>query len=84
MADAPALSTPPRRLEPIRARAKFFFEGERKFFLKGVTYGPFTPNARGRFFRRRTKRARADLRLMGELGVNLLRIYYAPPAWFLD
>ncbi len=81
-----ALETPSattKTLEPIRVRAKFFFEGTRKFFLKGVTYGPFTPNADGDFFPP-VERVREDLRLMGELGVNLVRIYYAPPAWFLD
>lgn len=83
MVDAPPISTPPRTLEPIRVRAKFFFEGGRKFFLKGVTYGPFTPNADGDFFPP-VERVRADLGQMGELGVNLVRIYYAPPAWFLD
>ncbi len=72
-----------RELEPIRVRAKFFFEGDRKFFLKGVTYGPFTPNADGDFFPP-LERVRTDLALMNELGVNLVRIYYAPPAWFLD
>ena len=70
-------------LEPIRVRAKFFFEGERKFFLKGVTYGPFKPDANGDFFPP-VARVREDLRLMNELGVNLVRIYYAPPPWFLD
>jgi hypothetical protein len=34
-------------LEPIKIQAKFFFEGDRKWFLKGVTYGPFKPNADG-------------------------------------
>ena len=33
--------------DPIRVRAKFFFEGDEKWFLKGVTYGPFKPNADG-------------------------------------
>ena len=36
-------------LEPIRVRAKFFFEGDRKLFMKGVTYGPFAPDAEGHF-----------------------------------
>ena len=36
-------------LLPIRAVAKFFFEGDRKFFVKGVTYGPFKPDAAGYF-----------------------------------
>ena len=30
----------------IRAVSKFFFEGDRKFFIKGATYGPFKPDAR--------------------------------------
>ena len=29
--------------------AKFFFEGDQKFFLKGVTYGPFKPDAEGHY-----------------------------------
>ena len=37
-------------LTPVRVRAKFFFEGEKKFFIKGVTYGPFAPDANGEYF----------------------------------
>ncbi|MDX2080265.1 MAG: glycosyltransferase [Terrimicrobiaceae bacterium] len=69
--------------DPIRVRAKFFFEGERKFFIKGVTYGPFSPDAQGEHFGNPEK-ARRDLELMAEAGVNLVRIYYVPPKWFLD
>ena len=36
-------------LPRIRAVAKFFFEGDRKFFVKGVTYGPFKPDAEGNY-----------------------------------
>lgn len=79
--DLPTRTT--RALEPIRVRAKFFFEGDRKFFLKGVTYGPFHPDANGDFFPPLGK-VQEDLHLMNELGVNLVRIYYAPPSWFLD
>jgi glycosyltransferase involved in cell wall biosynthesis len=70
-------------LEPIRVRAKFFFEGDRKFFLKGVTYGPFAPDAEGHFVGDPAK-ARADFELIRALGVNVVRIYHIPPAWFLD
>jgi len=73
----------PTPLEPIRVRAKFFFEGERKFFVKGVTYGPFAPDGEGHFVGNPEK-ARADFALMCEMGVNLLRIYHIPPRWFLD
>src|SRR5689334_3662012 len=77
----PAPPVPP--MEPIRVRAKFFFEGERKFFLKGVTYGPFAPDAEGHFVGDPQK-ARADFEMMRDLGVNVVRIYHIPPRWFLD
>jgi glycosyltransferase involved in cell wall biosynthesis len=80
-----ATAKPPQStgLQPIRVRAKFFFEGDRKFFIKGATYGPFAPDAAGEFFGDPEK-ARADFKLMAGVGVNLLRVYYVPPAWFLD
>jgi GT2 family glycosyltransferase len=70
-------------LEPIRVRAKFFFEGEKKWFIKGVTYGPFAPDAEGHFVGDPEK-SRRDFTLMQAMGVNLLRIYHIPPRWFLD
>ena len=75
--------TATKSLEPIRVRAKFFFEGDRKFFLKGVTYGPFAPDEKGDFVGTPEK-AKADFALMNELGVNLIRIYHVPPKWLLD
>ena len=74
---------PPPTLEPIRIRAKFFYAGEKKFFLKGVTYGPFAPDTEGHFVGTPEK-ARADFALMCELGVNVIRIYHVPPRWLLD
>ena len=70
-------------LEPIRVRAKFFFEGDKKWFIKGVTYGPFAPDSAGHFVGDPDK-ARRDFTLMQAMGVNLLRIYHVPPRWFLD
>lgn len=70
-------------LPRVRAVAKFFFEGDRKFFVKGVTYGPFKPDAAGHYLGT-PHQLELDLRLMGELGVNLVRIYHPPPRWFLD
>jgi GT2 family glycosyltransferase len=68
---------------PVRVQAKFFFEGEKKFFVKGVTYGPFAPDKDGHHFGTPEK-AQADLAMMREAGFNLVRIYYVPPRWFLD
>lgn len=77
------LATSNAPLEPIRVRAKFFFEGDKKWFIKGVTYGPFAPDAAGDFVGDPEK-AKRDFTLMQEMGVNLLRIYHIPPRWFLD
>ncbi len=79
MSIAPA-ATPAER---IRVHAKFFFRGDKKFFLKGITYGPFHPDAAGDFVGTPEK-VRADLALMRALGVNLLRVYHVPPRWFMD
>ncbi|HEY8834130.1 MAG TPA: glycosyltransferase, partial [Chthoniobacterales bacterium] len=68
---------------PIRAAAKFFLEGDRKFFVKGVTYGPFRPDNEGHFLGPRDQ-AERDLAQMREIGLNVVRIYHTPPRWFLD
>ena len=70
-------------IAPVRVQAKFFREGDRKFFVKGVTYGPLAPDADGQHFGT-PDRARADLAMMRSAGINLVRIYYVPPRWFLD
>jgi GT2 family glycosyltransferase len=67
----------------IRAVAKFFFAGEEKFFLKGVTYGPFRPDAQGNYLGSPATLG-TDIRLMREAGVNLVRVYHTPPEWFLE
>ena len=67
----------------IRPAAKFFFDGDRKFFVKGVTYGPFKPDVDGDYVGR-PEQLDADLALMRDAGVNVVRIYHSPPRWFLD
>ncbi len=62
---------------------KYFRCGEKKFYVKGVTYGPFAPNEKGEYFASRLQ-TDFDLRQLRELGANLLRVYYVPPVWFLD
>jgi glycosyltransferase involved in cell wall biosynthesis len=66
----------------IVARSKFFFQGGNKFFVKGVTYGPFPP--RDGIFLPDRKQIREDLDRMRQVGVNTIRLYHAPPVWFLD
>jgi GT2 family glycosyltransferase len=67
----------------IRPAAKFFLEGDKKFFVKGVTYGPFKPDLEGNYLGR-PEQVDADLALMRQTGLNVVRIYHAPPPWFLD
>jgi glycosyltransferase involved in cell wall biosynthesis len=74
---------PAMPLRDIKVRAKFFFDGEEKFFLKGITYGPFAPDAAGDHFGPPEQFSR-DAASIAAAGFNLLRIYYVPPKWFLD
>ena len=76
-------STPATELPPITVRAKFFFEGDAPWFLRGVTYGPFRPNADGDFMST-PEQARRDFALMREMGINLIRVYHVPARWLLD
>ncbi len=69
--------------ERVIVRSKFFFEGEKKIFVKGVTYGPFAPDAEGFQYGPQEQVAK-DLSVIRETGANLIRIYTTPPRWFLD
>lgn len=81
LAAAPALPEPPgRRLE---VRGKFLFAGEEKWYLKGVTYGPFAPGPDGAPFPGPAVVGR-DLAQLRELGANCVRTFTAPPPWLLD
>ena len=67
----------------VRVDGKFFACSGRPLRLRGVTYGPFAPNAQGEPFPE-LERVCADCDLMQRVGVNAIRTYYAPPEWFLD
>ncbi len=67
----------------VRVDGKFFRLGADKFYVKGVTYGPFAPNASGEMFPS-LEQTRRDLAQLQQLGANVLRVYYVPPRWFLD
>src|SRR6266508_6278016 len=67
----------------VQVDGKFFRLGGKKFFARGLTYGPFAPNEQKEMFHPREQTAR-DFLQVRELGVNLLRVYYVPPRWFLD
>ena len=62
---------------------KFFRVGGQKFYVKGVSYGPFAPNPQGEYFLSLEETTR-DFTLIRELGANVIRIYHVPPRWLLD
>ena len=66
-----------------RVGGKFLFVGGEKFYLRGVTYGTFRPNADGDEFPEPAVVER-DFQLMAAHGVNAVRTYTAPPRWVLD
>src|ERR1700704_92514 len=91
--DGVALETPaPDEVLPDRAAAglgdikvhgKFFFAGDAKYFVKGVTYGPFGPGSHGAQFPE-TEIVERDFALMRGAGVNTVRVFPVPPVWLLD
>src|SRR5258708_5662681 len=67
----------------IRVHGKFFFAGETKHFVKGVTHGPFGPGSHGAQFPE-TEIVERDFALMRNAGVNTVRVFTVPPVWLLD
>src|SRR5438874_8826699 len=86
--EAPALDTllaiPPAAVAgPIRVHGKFFFAGDAKHFVKGVTYGPFATGTHGSPFPERAV-VGCDFALMRGAGINTVRVFTVPPLWLLD
>jgi GT2 family glycosyltransferase len=75
---APALGDTPPTIG-----GKFFFVGDRKLYLRGVSYGPFAVGRHGFPFPDDATLA-TDLALMADIGVNCLRTFTVPPPWLLD
>jgi GT2 family glycosyltransferase len=67
----------------MQTRGKFFFDGDVKFYLKGVTYGTFRPQPDGNLFPDPDTIA-ADFALMSRNGFNCVRTYTVPPVYLLD
>jgi len=66
-----------------RVNGKFLFVGDEKFWVKGVTYGTFEPDANGLQFPLQ-QQVEKDFQQMAASGINAVRTYTAPPAWLLD
>jgi cellulose synthase/poly-beta-1,6-N-acetylglucosamine synthase-like glycosyltransferase len=65
------------------SRGKYLFDGAQKFYLRGVSYGPFAPNSRGERYPE-PERAAADFAQMKRVGANLIRLYVPPPMWMVE
>jgi GT2 family glycosyltransferase len=66
-----------------RARGKFLYVGEEKFWVRGVTYGTFRSDESGNELHDPGQVER-DFALMRENGINSIRLYTIPPRWLLD
>jgi O-antigen biosynthesis protein len=66
-----------------RVEGKFITIGGEKFYIKGVTYGTFAPDAQEQQFPSPAVVER-DFLLMQAQGVNAVRTYTVPPLYLLD
>ncbi len=66
-----------------RARGKFLWIGREKFYVRGVTYGPFHPSETGHEFHDR-EAAERDFSQMAANGINAVRFYSTPSRRILD
>src|SRR6266511_893351 len=76
---------PALRLQPDRphVRGKFLYAGNRKLYVRGVTYGTFRPDEGGCEYGAALTVAR-DFQQMASAGLNAVRTYTVPPRWLLD
>jgi O-antigen biosynthesis protein len=84
---AEKLHPPPDRrdrssIHKTRVEGKFFFRGETKFLLAGVTYGPFGSEGEGEYLD--PKKVEQDFSRIAASGINSVRLYTVPPRWLLD
>ncbi|HEY2158936.1 MAG TPA: glycosyltransferase, partial [Isosphaeraceae bacterium] len=70
-------------LAKVVTDGKFFRLAGEKWYVKGLTYGPFAPNREGQFLPERAA-WNDDLARARSLGANALRVYHTPPREFLD
>src|SRR5256886_1676279 len=83
---APAFQAAPAPAPGVRpcVRGKFLFVGDEKLYVRGVTYGAFTPDAAGNEYHDLATVER-DFALMAANGINAVRIpHTTPPRALLD
>ena len=67
----------------MRVGGKFLFAGEEKFYVRGITYGPFRPEAEGCEYHD-AGTVECDFALMAANNINAVRVYTVPPLWLMD
>ena len=72
-----------RDVQRPNVRGKFLYVGDEKFWVRGVTYGTFRPDAAGVQFPARAVVER-DFQAMAIAGFNAVRVYTLPPRWLMD
>jgi O-antigen biosynthesis protein len=80
--DAPVLASVKTSERPC-VQGKFIFCGSEKLYIRGVTYGPFRPDAVGGEYHSPDIVER-DFAQMAANGLNAVRTYTVPPRWLLD
>ena len=69
--------------EKVHVKGKFLYIGKHKFYIKGATYGTFSPQDEGYQFPPKAVLER-DFSQMASYGFNCLRTYTVPPKYLLD
>jgi GT2 family glycosyltransferase len=67
----------------VVARGKFLYLDGEKYFIRGVTYGPFKPDSEGCEYKT-PEIVDRDFAAMAEAGINTVRTYTTVPTWLLD
>lgn len=66
-----------------QVKGKFIFCGDKKLYIRGVTYGPFSPNQEGYEYPDPDV-VELDFKQIAANGMNGVRTYTVPPRWLLD
>src|SRR5438552_3716488 len=72
-----------RLLRPL-VRGKFIVIGATKFYVRGVSYGPFAPSRPDSCEYHNPGVVARDFEQMSRRGFNTVRTYTVPPRWLLD
>src|SRR6266516_3849810 len=74
---------PPAKHERVTVDGLRFRRGGDRYWVQGVTYGPFAPGDDGLQFPAE-EMVRRDFAQMRQVGINAIRVYHTPPSWLLE